>query len=203
MQDRGKITECGHFFHHKCLKEWIQTQQASDLTPSCPICRKGLSSEDAVAPGYSNRPNQYRVARVTLVYNRNRVVLAERAPAQEEQSVEQQGEYIHPVERFHRVWLRRIEERRVRARAARVGGAAVAVAVAAGAVATSASATSAAISLIGSAAAAREAIGAYGGPVGDARERVAVGAVTGAIVMRVVIYTLEAALSYLSDALAD
>lgn len=54
-QDGPKKLPCGHFFHLRCLRSWLERQQA------CPTCRKSVIQPRNVAqqyPGNVNRPAQ-------------------------------------------------------------------------------------------------------------------------------------------------
>lgn len=52
--DGPKKLPCGHFFHLRCLRSWLERQQA------CPTCRKSVIQPQNVAreyPGNMNQPN--------------------------------------------------------------------------------------------------------------------------------------------------
>ena len=57
------MTQCGHFGHETCLKQWFQITEDKDIAPSCPLCRTkadfyveinctdcGITAEDKVNP---------------------------------------------------------------------------------------------------------------------------------------------------------
>ena len=37
---KGKVLNCGHFFHSKCLKNWLFKNIFKNL--KCPVCRKKI-----------------------------------------------------------------------------------------------------------------------------------------------------------------